>query len=221
MTKNQYKFIFGCGAQGRVVNDILKSQYPDSNIFFVDENEKLINTIINNTKVISIEEMFKIETSPLVHIAIGHPINREKVVNKLNKLGAILLSAIHPTAVIMPSAIVKAGTMVGAGAIINSNVKIGKSCIVNTGAIIEHDTEMDDFSCVSPGATVGGRVRIGKNAFIASCAVVLARTNIGENAIIGMGAIVMKDVLANDIVFGIPAKTKGKVNNSFDWNKLF
>jgi acetyltransferase EpsM len=219
--RQEHKFIFGCGAQGRVVNDILSAQYPDSIIFFVDENESLLHATVNNTKVISIDEMFELDKTPLIHLALGHPVVRGNVFKKLSNLGAVLLSAIHPSAVIMPTATVDAGTMIGAGAIINSNARIGKSCIVNTGAIIEHDTVMEDFSCVSPGSTIGGRVHIGKNTFIASCAVVLARTIIGENVIVGMGSVVMKNIEDNNIVYGVPAKFQGKVDASFNWNKLF
>src|SRR5262249_6480116 len=45
-----------------------------------------------------------------------------------------------------------------------------------------------------------------KGASIGSGATILARVTIGENAIVGAGSVVTKDVPANSIVYGNPAK---------------
>ena len=45
-----------------------------------------------------------------------------------------------------------------------------------------------------------------KGASIGSGATILARVTIGENAIVGAGSIVTKDVPANTIVAGNPAR---------------
>ncbi|MGA9506881.1 MAG: acyltransferase, partial [Terriglobales bacterium] len=47
---------------------------------------------------------------------------------------------------------------------------------------------------------------VKKGASIGSGATILANTCIGENAIVGAGAVVTKDVPANTIVAGVPAK---------------
>lgn len=49
-------------------------------------------------------------------------------------------------------------------------------------------------------------IRIGKNVWIGANAVVTAGVTIGDNAIIAAGAVVTKDVPANMIAGGVPAK---------------
>ena len=56
----------------------------------------------------------------------------------------------------------------------------------------------DDWECVP--------TRVGKGASIGSSATLLCGITVGENAIIGAGSVVTKDVPANAIVAGNPAK---------------
>ena len=49
-------------------------------------------------------------------------------------------------------------------------------------------------------------IHIGKNVWIGSHATILPGVTINDNAIIAAGAVVTKDVPANTIVGGIPAK---------------
>lgn len=49
-------------------------------------------------------------------------------------------------------------------------------------------------------------VRVKKNAWIGADAKILPRVTVGENAVVGAGAVVTKDVPANTVVVGVPAK---------------
>ncbi len=51
-----------------------------------------------------------------------------------------------------------------------------------------------------------GRIHIKKNAWIGANATILQGVTVGENAIVAAGAVVSKDVPANTVVGGIPAK---------------
>jgi acetyltransferase-like isoleucine patch superfamily enzyme len=60
---------------------------------------------------------------------------------------------------------------------------------------------------------VPGRITIKKNAWIGANATILPGVTIGENAVVAAGAIVSKDVPANTVVGGIPAKVIKTIDN--------
>ena len=49
-------------------------------------------------------------------------------------------------------------------------------------------------------------VHIGKNVWIGACAGIMPGVTIGDNAVIAGGAVVVKDVEANTVVGGNPAR---------------
>jgi len=53
---------------------------------------------------------------------------------------------------------------------------------------------------------IPARVIIRRNAWIGAAATILPGVTIGENAIVASGAVVSKDVAANTVVAGVPAK---------------
>ncbi|WP_153798518.1 DapH/DapD/GlmU-related protein [Foetidibacter luteolus] len=53
---------------------------------------------------------------------------------------------------------------------------------------------------------VPGRIHIKKNAWIGAGAIILAGVTVGENAVVAAGAVVSKDVPADSVVGGVPAK---------------
>jgi len=104
------------------------------------------------------------------------------------------------------------------------NTKIGKNVFINfdcvfldLGGITIEDNVLiapkvsllSEGHPISPnerGSLVPGHIHIKKNAWIGAGATILPGVTIGENAIVAAGAVVSKDVPANTIVGGVPAK---------------
>jgi sugar O-acyltransferase (sialic acid O-acetyltransferase NeuD family) len=121
---------------------------------------------------------------------------------------------IHSTAIIAENVEIGLGIQVMAGGIIQPNVKIGDQCIVNTKASIDHECLLEDGTEVGPGAILCGAVHVETNGWIAAGAVVLPRKVIGHDSIVGAGSLVTKDVPANVVAYGTPAKVIRSVNKN-------
>ena len=104
------------------------------------------------------------------------------------------------------------------------NINIGKNVFINScccfqdqggitigdGTLIGHKavfaTLDHDFDPQKRQSMIPKPIVIGENVWIGANVTVLGGVTIGENAIVAAGAVVTKDVLANSIVAGIPAK---------------
>ncbi len=153
------------------------------------------------------------------HIFVGIGLNdrRLEIARRLQSAGWTLPSLIHPSAIVDPTVVVGDGTLVAPGAVVNIDAVIGFACIINTGASVDHDCRVEDGCHVAPGARLCGTVRLGARCMVGAGAVVIPETTVGAGATIGAGATVIRDVAANDVVVGVPARSvrreKGRTEN--------
>lgn len=125
-------------------------------------------------------------------------------------------------------------TRVGTFVEIQKGAKIGKNCKIQSHTFICEGVTIEDNVFIShnvtfindrfPRATTpDGRLQteadwscvptvVKRGASIGSSATVLCGITVGENAIIGAGSVVTKDVPANVIVAGNPAKVIRKIS---------
>ena len=132
--------------------------------------------------------------------SLDKPILRQKMFDKLKRIGFILPNLIHPAASIEPSATLGDGNQIMAGAIVGSDVKIGNNCIVNSGSIVSHDSVLMDNVHITPGAILAGVVKVGSNTIVGMGATIFMYVNVGSNVIINNGINLFKDVPDGTIV---------------------
>ena len=110
-------------------------------------------------------------------------------------------------------------------------IQIGKKVFINHactcldmgGITIEDDvligpkvnlvTENHPIDPANRKALICKPIVIKRNAWIGAAATIMPGVTIGENSIVAAGAVVSKDVPANTIVAGVPAKVLKKLND--------
>lgn len=133
------------------------------------------------------------------------------------------------------------------GAVIRDRVKIGKNAVIMMGAVINIGSEVGEGTMIDMNAVLGARATIGKNVhvgagsviagvleppsatpviveddvLIGANVVVLEGVRIGKGAVVAAGAVVTKDVPADSVVAGTPARViKMKDAKTIDKTRL-
>jgi len=141
-----------------------------------------------------------------VMVAIGDPISRKKIVDKLPP-NTKYFTFIHPTAQIMDDNIeIGEGSFIGANSIITTNVKIGKHSLLNRGCHIGHDTVIGDYLSMMPNSVISGNVNIGNLFYTGTNSSIREKINICDNVTIGLNSGVVKDINDEGVYVGLPVK---------------
>lgn len=214
--------IYGTGAQGLIAADYLSSIKNLDSIFFIDDNLDLKGQIINGIKVIGgMDELRLFDKKTIkIHIAIGHPVIKKNIVDKLKALSIKYFPIVHPSSSISTTAKIGEGLFIGMNSNINTNAFIQDHVIINTDCTVEHDAVIENFCNISPNSVIGGRCIAQEGSFIGSNSTIRARTNIGKYSIIGMGSVVLKDTYENTLNYGNPARYIKRIDENFNWKNV-
>jgi len=106
--------------------------------------------------------------------------------------------------------------------IIKDNVEIGANCAIDKGALLDtviernskinnschiaHNVSIGRSSVITGHVYIAGSTKIGNNVWISPNTTFVGHTVIGDNSKVGAGSLVTKDIPANEVWFGSPAK---------------
>lgn len=207
--------IIGASGHAKVVIDNIEKELKYNIIGLVDP------LLRNGSEFFGYKILGKDEDLPVIIkkynifggiIAIGDNWKRYLVYRKMCELipHFNFVNAIHPASQIARGGYIDIGTIIMAGAIINSDVKIGPFCILNTNSSIDHDSIMEEFSSLAPNSSIGGNVTIGSFSAISLGANIIHEISIGEHTVIGAGSTVIKDIPDYVVAYGTPAEVVRK-----------
>lgn len=208
MNKNTSISIVGAGGHARSIYSWLTDMCEVNNVQFIDSYKKNENEQIFNCDVVCCDwDNIRNINSDTFLLGIGDNQLRKKIYYQLISSNRNVQGVSHPTSVIGIDAKVHQTVYIGPLCIVGPLAEIRENTILNSNCIIEHETIIGNHCHIAPGAKIAGRVTIGNNVFVGIGAVIKENVVIKDNAVIGAGAVVISDVLENDVVAGVPAKS--------------
>lgn len=138
---------------------------------------------------------------------------REEITGKILKLGGIIPTIIHPTAVISKYAKISGeGAVIGASCIVQADAEIKAGAVLWDMALICHQTTIGNYCFVGPKALVGAHITVEDFAFIGQDALLVSGKvgTMGTSSLLGAGSVLTKELPANVVAVGNPARVVKK-----------
>ena len=199
--------IIGAGTYGEVYLAYLQEAGVDI-IGFLDDAPK--SNLIRNIPVLggvdslpSLKDKYGIEA---VYCPLGNN-NRVKFLSLAKELGYKTPSYIHPSVIISPNVIIGDGVYILLGTTIMPFTIINDYVMISMGVHLAHHNILEEGVFLSTGCNFGASIIAHKYAYCGiNSTIMTGIKELGENCLIGAGTVVVKDVEANTVVAGVPAK---------------
>jgi len=201
--------IIGAGGLGRevawLIEDINKQAMQWNLLGFVDDSSSLHGTVINGYPVLGNVDWLKLQRLNAV-MAIGNPITRKMVVDRLDGSSNTFPVLVHPSSIVSPRASLGMGTVIFAGTSVSVDVSIGQHVLLDRVCTVAHDVVIEDCCAVLPGTNLSGNVKIEQCVSVGANTVIIQGITVGARTIIGAGAVVIRDLPHDCTAVGSPAK---------------
>lgn len=200
--------IYGTGGLG---NDVfILSQYINkekntwNDVFFIDDFD--FNRQFKGAEVRSFKDILEDKEGISVVIAVGEPVARAALFQKVQAHGLPIVTLIHPKASIPDCAKIGNGVVLCEHVTVYGDVVIEDNAYIQPFAMLSHNCKIGHSAVLSLHAVLGGRCVVGDQAYVGMGALVKEELNIGDNSVVGMGSIVLQDIPEGVVAVGSPAR---------------
>ncbi len=139
-------------------------------------------------------------------LAIGDMRARRRIVESLRAQQAVFPTLVHAQALVAPTAELAAGVIVYPFAVVSNRARL-ESCVkLNYYASVGHDTRLGAYCLLAPYATVNGFGILEDEVYMSTHATVAPQVHVGARSKISANSAAMRDVPADQLVFGVPGK---------------
>lgn len=153
--KRMNLLILGAGSQGPVVKEIAEAIGIFDEIAFLDDDPDNALAIGSLKDIVKLKYRF-----PMAIPSFGDSMLREKYMNKLEALGYVVPSLVHPSATISPNCRHGRSVVIEARCIVSAGAVIGRGTLLSGASVVEAAAEVGDF------AHIGSSVTVAKNAVV-------------------------------------------------------
>ena len=117
-----------------------------------------------------------------------------------------LVSIVDPSSFVSRSARIGRGCVIYPNSFVGRNAMLGRRVFCLAGCVINHDVAIADDVVLASAVTLAGHVRVESGAYLGQGSSVRQYISVGRASFVGMGVVVVKDVPANTVVAGNPAR---------------
>lgn len=202
--------IYGASGFGREVLPLVREQYADAQLCFVDDGAQ--DSELNGYTVFTYQEFLDLpQTDKSVVFAIANSKIRETLEAKCKQDSLAIVSVKASNSIVLDQVEIAEGAVLCHFTQLTSNIKIGKQFHANIYSYVAHDCVIGDYVTFAPKVQCNGNVHIEDHAYIGTGAIIKQGTParpivIGKGAVVGMGAVVTKSVAPGVTVIGNPAR---------------
>ena len=203
-------YIYGAGGFGTETMDILQhaieiGAIPEYEGRYIDDS-----TTHSRSGKFTVRKIQDCAPGSKVTIAVGEPVLRAILLEKVEAAGLELSSLISPSAYVSPLSEIAEGVIIAPFCSVQANATVARNAAVNTMAIVGHDVSVGTGAVISSMVNLGGSVEIGNGSYLGMGALVKEGLAIGAMSIVGMGSVVYRDIPDGVIALGNPARVVRK-----------
>lgn len=208
MENKKEVYIIGASGFGREVAWLIEELDEWKVKGFIDDNEAIIGTKINNIPVLgTIDFLLDHKDKINAVIAIGNPSVRSKIVDKLkNNSNIDYPNIIAKDVRISDTCEIGIGNIICTHTVLTVNITLGNFNHINLDCTVGHDVILNNFVTVYPSVNVSGNVTIGNCSELGTGTQIIQGKKITDNVIVGAGGVVVKDINESGTYVGSPVR---------------